>query len=1418
MLLKKLIVYVFLMCMLLFSIQTISAANITVHPGESIQNAVNGASDGDSITVYDNNNKSYSYNESVSINKKISIKASGNVTIKSKDSSSAVFVVNSGGSGSSIQNFALTNSSYCIMINNANSCTIKNNVISGASLVGIQFYGNVYNSQVIGNTITGVNPDGGNGISFEYGNVTSNTLTGNTISNFLNGIIFNDNSENNTVSNNRVSCTGYTGAGIYTTDNARGMIITGNTVTGAEDGIAVQQMGTNTPTKFNISGNTLTNNKNGFWICLSNSTISNNTATANLVSGLDITGRNNQILNNTASNNGNCGITLANYSDTDYNVVDGNNLSYNQAGINSASNYSNITGNWFSNNKMYGAIVTANHVKVGKNTFLYNDDGGILLIGTYNVVDSNVVNNSSIGIVLQSFGAADYNLIVNNTLNYNNNGINSGCNATNFYNNTLNYNNQTGLTITGSNCYVVGNSMCYNKEAGLTINGINNVVTTNRLENNLYGASFSNHNAATFNFNSVVGNTYQLYSPDTSGTLNATNNWWGSNSSPSKIYGLFNVNPWIVLKLVSSSNKIIIGCVSNITADLTWNSAGEDTDLLYAGIFVPDGLIVNFSCDSLGFLSNILLMTVNGTATTNFTGSSNGSSIISANVDDQNVSSIVTVLSGSSLNVNPINGHKGELVNLVATLKDGNNQPVNGKTIRFLVDGTLVGTAMTNSSGVATLSYTLSQDPGSYPVVAQFLGDGVFPACNGTAALIVSKIMIGTNITLQPVSGYIGDGVKFTATLHDSNGSPVAGKTVVFYINGTSIGSASTDSNGTANLFYTLSQSSGNYTIMAIFLQDNNYLTSNSTSSLQVNLKSTTITINPVTGYKGDRINLTATLKDTNGNPVTGKTINFYINGTPVGTDVTGPDGKGNYNYALTQISGIYTIMGIFSSDGFYVGSNGTNTLNITLMPTKITVNPITGYKGTDVNLTARLEDKNGLGLDKKPIYFSVNGVSLGSALTDEDGAAVLTVNLVSPGGGNLAPSENDDSYVVLAQFFEDGNYCSSQNSNNLIVKLIPSTISVDTVTGHCGSNLNLVATLRDNTNKPISGKTVCFYVEGVEVGDAQTDVNGVATWVYKVSQTVNINYNLMVKFLGDDDFNKTEATTLLEIIPEKTVLSLTPLSSYTCANTCLKASLYDEDGNCISDKLISFFVNGKLLGTTTTDSEGIGTLICAINSPGSYILSAQYTDGVDYSSSSDSKSWTVYLVSSKLIFKSMKSYYGDKLKLSATLLNTANNLVVSSRTVYFYVNGKLVGSGLTNASGIASYSYLVKNVAGSYSLRAEYKNDNLYSGSSYSTILTVQKIPTKILTYKVYGKKNYRVKLTATLTNIHTSTKLANASVRFYVSGKYVGSGKTNKYGVASFYYTTKLHRGTYTLTAKYMSNNIYLGSSNSNKFIVLK
>jgi parallel beta-helix repeat protein len=366
------------------SINSISAANVTVNPGNSIQSAVNNANAGDTVIINDNNKQAYTYKESITITKKLNIVSNGSVTIKAKNTNSAVFTINPTAAGSSIKNFKLSDTNYCIMVNKASYCTISGNAIT-ASLVGIQFYGDITRSQVLNNKISGTSCNWGNGISFEYGKSTYNTVKGNTVSNILNGILFNQYSTYNTVANNKVKCSGYHGAGIYFTDNSKYNKIIYNTVTGAEDGIAIQKMGKGMASYFTITGNILQYNKNGFWIRLNRSTISYNTAKYNKVSGLDITGSYNKIIHNTAIKNGNCGITLGRYSSNDHNTVQYNNLSYNRAGINSASHYTNISCNTIQHNTNNGIISTANHVTIKNNSVNYSANR-ILVKGSSNKV------------------------------------------------------------------------------------------------------------------------------------------------------------------------------------------------------------------------------------------------------------------------------------------------------------------------------------------------------------------------------------------------------------------------------------------------------------------------------------------------------------------------------------------------------------------------------------------------------------------------------------------------------------------------------------------------------------------------------------------------------------------------------------------------------------------------------------------------------------------------------------------------------------------------------------------------------------------------------------------------------------------------------------------------------------------------
>ena len=318
-------------------IGSISAATITVNPGHSIQSAINSANDGDTVVVNEG-----TYYENVEVNKEITLTANGNVNIVAMNNQDPVITVTT--SNTVVKNFKLTN-----------------------SLVGVQYYGSVSNNQLINNIIEGTGITYGNGISFSLGTALNNLVQGNTISQVLHGILFNDGNVNNVVDSNSVTLGG-DGAGIYAIDGSSGMTISNNYVTNAQDSIACQSLNGGLGDCFTIIGNTLTDSVNGLWMKLSNSIIEYNTVTGCNISGYDVSGSNNKIINNTATSNQVVGIIAEQWGDSDNVVISGNVLTYNSAGINTNSPGATITNNYVWHNGMGivstggSAVVTGNNV------------------------------------------------------------------------------------------------------------------------------------------------------------------------------------------------------------------------------------------------------------------------------------------------------------------------------------------------------------------------------------------------------------------------------------------------------------------------------------------------------------------------------------------------------------------------------------------------------------------------------------------------------------------------------------------------------------------------------------------------------------------------------------------------------------------------------------------------------------------------------------------------------------------------------------------------------------------------------------------------------------------------------------------------------------------------------------------------
>ena len=538
----------------------------------------------------------------------------------------------------------------------------------------------------------------------------------------------------------------------------------------------------------------------------------------------------------------------------------------------------NLTINGTITQEAGAAIINYGNVTVTNSTFTNNTaiwGGAIYNYSTVTVADSTFTNNT-----VNNYGGVIHN----------DHGTVTVTNST-FNNNTAKY----------------GGGAIMNYYGTLTVTGS---TFTNNTSNNDGGAIY-NEGTGYVNFNRIVGNTAAngdaIY--NYSGNLDATNNWWGSNTNPKDITNLIagnvdgvHADPWIVLTIAADPTTINNLDTSQVTADLNHNS--DNTDISGQGL--PEGIPVTFTATN-GTMNPASSSTVNGAAVSTFTANKSGTATVNATVDLQTVSVDININKApTQLSVSDTAGVNNETINLTATLSATNNNPVIGKEITFQVNGSTVGTANTDANGIATLTYTITQTPGTYNIGVVFAEDDDYLGTTGSGTLTVDKKV--TTLVVSDVSGVNGQNVNLQATLTD-NGTALPGKPIQFAVNGITIGTANTDANGIATLTYTITQNTGTYDITAIFSGDSEYLDCVGVGFLSVDpsaglyLNITTSNANPTVGES-----FIITYKLGNYGPDTAEnvTINFQI---PEGMEFVGITiDSGTWNYKTSTRTVTWTL------------------------------------------------------------------------------------------------------------------------------------------------------------------------------------------------------------------------------------------------------------------------------------------------------------------------------------------------------------------------------------------------------------------------------------------------------------------------------------------------------------------------------
>ena len=384
--------------------------------------------------------------------------------------------------------------------------------------------------------------------------------------------------------------------------------------------------------------------------------------------------------------------------------------------------------------------------------------------------------------------------------------------------------------------------------------------------------------------------------------------------------------------------------------------------------------------------------------------------------------------------------------------------------------------------------------------------------------------------------------------------------------------------------------------------------------------------------------------------------------------------------------------------------------------PTIILAVDLVAKSGETVNLTASVCEAMGShALANKSVDFYVDGVFVGSAVSDEDGIATLEFK---------AGSAKD--VVYSAVFNETLGHAGANISATL--KVIEQTASISDIT--IDSNLTLSGILKDGEGNPIANATVSYSLDDVN-GTVVTDENGL------FAINAKDNAKLTIEYAGSEDiapvstsftFSNVTAPTKLASQFNITNRAIT-ITGYAVDGKANEQGIYyatellDEKGNPIANAYIEFAVNNKIYNRTTNENGTFDPYKLNMVRAGRYTMAFSFAGDDNYTSAFacvcvdlDKKPLKI-----KAAAKSFKA--SAKTKKYTVSLSTIKGLdgkmYLSPKTVKLTVNGKTYTA--TTKNGKATFKITNLNKKGKFTAKLSVKGDKTYEDATAKAKLTIK-------------------------------------------------------------------------------------------------
>ena len=658
-----------------------------------------------------------------------------------------------------------------------------------------------------------------------------------------------------------------------------------------------------------------------------------------------------------------------------------------------------------------------------------------------------------------------------------------------------------------------------------------------------------------------------------------------------------------------------------------------------------------------------------------------------------------------------------------------------------------------------------------------------------TVYIDVNQLPTTLALTVPTSAVNYGADWSLSAILTDShNNTVVSGKNVTFTIGSSVTLAAVTDSTGSASVSAPSNLAPGSYTVGVSFANDLTYAKTSASGSVTISLRPTALTYTGSTSVtSSSALTLSAVLMDSStGKLIGGAPITFQLIGVSgatypaIITDATTGVASTSTS-VLTLAPGSYTVQLNFFGDGSNSPSSTSATITVGSAPAAVLnyTGDTSVLYGNSLTLSARLTDNNVNALSGKSLTFSIGNKTYYPPLpTDSNGTASVPP---SSGPSGLISG----SYPVTVNWSSD-NLSYGNASTSSVVQVNPKpTVLTYTGSGSVtyGIAPSLSATLVDNSNSPLSGKTVTFTIGNsttptIVTLAASTSSSGVAS----VWGPANLNagsYAVNVSFANDPNYGGNTASGTLQVSQRSTVLVSSGNISVPYGSAFnLITTLADSNGIALSGRNVTFSISSATGSTTTqsvlTGGNGMASVTWPANlNAGTYAVYVNFTPSAtdpNYAASVPASiSVQVNQCPTSLTYTgSTIVTYGLAPPLSARLTDNNGN-ALSGESLTFSIGNQTYYPPPTDSNGRTSVPGPNNLTASStaYPVTVNFidPNANYVTATGSSTVL-VQPRPT-ILSYVGHTSATYgsAPNLSAQLTDI-LGNGISDETITFTING----------------------------------------------------